>query len=255
MFMKSKWPVFNLVVTLLSIAGIYLINSGITSLKPVGQVANRNEFTNLTLPPGFIFSIWGVIYLGFMLFAFIQLSDKARYSSKFDHSKGLITQSIFLNLVWIILVGFEMFIIPYLLQWIMMALALLIVIRVMRNSHSFSSRWEKGAFVAFSLYAGWLTVAMIPYTTDILLATGWKGEPLTPEAWAIIVYVTACGIVFLTYRSLNNLWYVFPLIWALFGIAVKFSGFPAVVAGVLSGFGLVWLIVELIRRNGDAIKS
>src|SRR5687768_10678814 len=72
---KKQWVV--LASTGISIFGLYWINAGKTVLKTTGEVAGREEVINYTLPPGFIFSIWGVIYLGFLVYAFIGLNKNA----------------------------------------------------------------------------------------------------------------------------------------------------------------------------------
>ena len=57
-------------VTVTGLVGQYWINAGKTALKTTAEVAGREEIINYTLPPDFIFSIWAVIYLGFLVYAF-----------------------------------------------------------------------------------------------------------------------------------------------------------------------------------------
>ena len=221
--MNNKWPIINLIVTIVSLGGIYLVSSGVTGLQRIGEVSARTEFTNLTLPPGFIFSIWGLIYAGFLLFAIYSLIPRSQENSKFSQARWLITISISLNLVWILLVGFQQFILPYILQWCMMALALYMLFKVKRNPNLFRSFYEKMLFQAFVLYGGWLTVAMIPYTTDILLSVGWNGEPMSREFWAILIYVVAVIIIYFAFRSLRYSVYLLPLAWWYFHRYLRIS--------------------------------
>lgn len=93
--------ILNLLVTALSIAGIAVISSGATSLRPASQISDQTSQQNLVLPPGFVFSIWSVIYLGFITYSFFQLVKGNQTSDRIQSTRPLVTLSIFLNLVWI----------------------------------------------------------------------------------------------------------------------------------------------------------
>ncbi len=247
--MKKYWHIINLLITLMTLTGIYLVTSGKTSLERVSDSQNSYEAENLTLPPGYAFGIWGVIYLGFLLFSLLQLSPGLRNDSKFYSSRWLITTSVTLNLVWIVLVGTGAFIIPYFLQWVMMTLAVVIVLRIRNSETSFHSDFDRLSFIPFALHAGWLIVAMIPYSTNVLLSLGWRGGPLTVEAWAIIIYITGCVIVYVTYQRTRVFWCVVPWLWALLTFAQKFSGIVGCTAWILLGIMTALMICELWRRR------
>ena len=217
----------------ISLAGIYAINAGLTPLQSVSEMDDQGEATNYTLPADGTFAIWGVIYLGFLGYAVYQALPSQRHNPRFRRTGYLVAASILLNLAWTLLVGFGYYLGPYLVQWVMLLLALVLV-----------KRWEKPARgengpeewvrIPFCFYAGWLTVAMIPFTTDLLQATGWRGEPLPPAAWAIGLHVAAVAIGYLTFRYLREPWYLLPIAWALLGIAIRFPGLIAASAGTLS---------------------
>ncbi len=239
----------NFIMTLISIAGIGLISSGQTSLKPASQISDATSEDNLVLPPGFTFGIWSVIYLGLILYSFYQLSAGGRESSRINATRDLVTLSIFLNLVWIVCVGLDAVIFPYILQWFMLYIAVVIVERSSFR-RGFSSMIEKLCFITLTLYAGWLTVAMIPFTSDILLLYGWQGEPLTLEVWAVGLYVIAFALVFLIYfKRLRIVWYTLPLTWALIGIAIRFWPGVGIAAGVLSLLGILIFINEAAKGH------
>lgn len=117
----------------------------------------------------------------------------------------------------------------------MMALSVHIITSVLKSNSEFHSSFDRLSFVPFVLHAGWLIVAMIPFTTDVFLSTGWKGNPLPATAWATILYFTGTAIVWIVYRKLNTFWIAVPWLWALIGFGLKFNGVVAVSAWLLFG--------------------
>jgi len=229
--------------TLASLAGIYLINAGLTPLKSVSEIAGDGDSANLTLPAGYAFGIWVPIYLGFLVYALYQVRPGRRAHPHFRRTGYPVALSIVLSLVWTILVGYGRTTDAYLVQWVMLGVALVLVRRWGKPAAG-ESRLPGWLKIPFCLYAGWLTVAMIPFTTSLLQDAGWRGEPLSPAAWAVGLYLAAVVIGYLTYRYLAEPWYLFSIAWALSGIAVRVPGPVGLVAGILAG-----LVVLLMLRH------
>ena len=250
--MKNKqWVV--LLTTLISLAGLYWINSGKTSLKTTGEVAGREEVINYTLPPGFIFSIWGLIYLGFIVYAFIGMGRKAPADPQMNKTAMPVALSIFLNLFWTVVVGLELWVWAYPLQWIMLLIALVVLFRWDLDRRPLTV-CQKYLSIPFALYAGWLTVAMIPFTSDLLNRSGWNFEPFTPVTWALILYVVACLIVLLAFRTLKQPFYLLPLAWALFGFFIRFENPLRTTALLLAVLLALFFLLQLARFYLDPAK-
>jgi hypothetical protein len=230
--------------TLASLAGIYLINAGRTSLKSVNEIAGDGDSANLTLPAAYAFGIWVPIYLGFLAYALYQARPGQRSNPHFRRTGYPVALSILLNLGWTVLVGYQRTNGAYLVQWVMLGVALVLVRRWGKAvpGERRSGQWLK---IPFCLYAGWLTVAMIPFTTSLLQDAGWRGEPLPPAAWAIGLYLVAVAIGYGTFRYLDEPWYLFSIAWALSGIAVRVAGPVGLVAGILAGLVLLPMLRHL----------
>lgn len=237
--------------TLVSLAGIYVINAGLTALKSVSEVADGGDTDNLTLPADFAFGIWVPIYAGFMAYALYQARPSQRHQPHFRRTGYPVVLSILLNLAWALLVGIERTEAAYLVQWTMLPVALVLVRRWGKPAAG-ESRPGEWLTIPFCLYAGWLTVAMIPFTTSLLQDAGWRGQPLSPAAWATGLYLAAAAIGFLTFRYLKEPWYLFAVAWALLGIAVRVPGPLALLAGSLS----VGVLVRVLgQRRGFAVTG
>ncbi len=244
--MKRK-QLFVLAATVVSIAGIYLVNAGLTPLKQTGAVAgDEGGVINYTLPPGFIFSIWGLIYLGFLAYALYGLKPSAQQEAVMNHTAYPVAVSILLNLLWVVIVGLEWWTAAYPLQWLMLLLAIYLLKKWNLTTGN-RSALQNVLSVPFALYAGWLTVAMIPFTADLLNQAGWDGGPLSRPAWAVVLYVVATVIVVAAYTRLRQPFFLLPLCWALFGFAVKFDGAVKNTALVLCLLLTVFFFVRLTK--------
>ena len=244
--MKKK-QLLVLLATLISVAGIYLINTGLTPLKPTGAVAgDEGGVVNYTLPPGFIFSIWGLIYLGFLVYAFYGLKASAQNNSLMNNTANLVSFSIVLNLVWVAIVGLGWWVAAYPLQWLMLVLAILLLKKWDVKKENLSVL-QKSLSIPFALYAGWLTVAMIPFTADLLNEAEWNGGPFSRTTWAVIMYVVATGIVVWAYTGLRQPFYLLPLCWALFGFVIKFDDLVETIALILCILLTIFFLIQAVR--------
>ena len=99
--------------------------------------------------------------------------------------------------------------------------------------------------VSIALYAGWLTVALIPFTSDLLNKSGWKYAPFPPRTWAVIVYAAASLIIFFAYKKVKNPFYIIPLAWAYLGYFVRFDRELKIVAGILMILSLGYFISQI----------
>lgn len=239
-------PIYNLVSTLLSLIGITLISSGIFNLDTPAEILNRSP-ENLTFPPSFTFSIWGLLYFGFLLYSIYQLLPAQKDNARIKRTEAYISLSILLNFAWVLLNGVGLVILPYVTLWMMLLISLFLLFSygVPNITRPLP---ERIIYALFAMYSGWLTVIIIPFTTDLLLqTTGWRGEPLSPTLIAIGVYAFAVIIVLSAYRELKHTWFLFPLVWTLIGLSLKFSGTLAWASGSLALLVAIFFIYKLVQ--------
>lgn len=241
--MKKK-QLMVLLATVVSVTGIYLINAGLTPLAQTGDVAGDEDVVNYTLPPGYVFGIWGVIYTGFLVYAFYGLKKSAAKNFYMNRTAYPVAISIVLNLVWVVMVGLEWWVAAYPLQWLMLGIAIYLLKQWELKKQNCTAL-QKGMSAPFALYAGWLTVAMIPFTADLLNKAGWDGGPLSREAWAVILYIVATMIVVWAYTRLLQPFYLLPLAWAFWGFVFRFEGVVDDVAMVLGGLLTLYFFIRL----------
>lgn len=213
--------VILLIVTFGSLALQYLINSGATPLLTTAEVAGRETVVNYTLPPDYAFAIWGLIYLCFVAYAVYGAAPSWGDDLFYTETWRLAAVSLLLNLVWTVFVGLNWWVAAYPLQWIMLVIAVILLKRAL----PFSRTRDRYLTIPFALYAGWLAVALIPFTADLLNSTGWRGAPLGPRTWGVIMYIAAVVITMTAYvRGLRHPAFPLPAAWALFTLGTRFGG-------------------------------
>lgn len=232
-----------LVAILITLLGQYLINAGKTALKPTGEVAGREPVINYTLPPGWAFSIWGVIYAGFLIYALAGVTRAGARDLHMQRTAGLALVSILLNLAWTVVVGLDLWAWAYPLQGVMLVLAILLLQRweTYRRPLNPNQKWLS---IPFALYAGWVTVAMIPFTASLLNQWGWSAAPFSRETWGLMLYIVAFGLITVAFLRLKHPFFLLPLAWALLGYVVRFDGALHWTAAIL---GLLTLALFLFR--------
>lgn len=227
--MKKVLQVLN-VITLLFTIGINYLFNGQDGKPSIGDVSAK--YDNLLTPAGYAFSIWGLIYIGLIIFAIFQMRDFFRKDRQYDFVLRIGWWFIVANLanaawVWAFTsdqIG---------LSLVIMAVIFFALLRIILNTNM--ERWDAPNPVIFyiwwpfSLYFGWITVAVIINVSAYLTSIGWTGGPLTAETWAILILIIA-AIIFVTMNWTRNMReYANVGVWGLVAIAVKnWSAYPSV---------------------------
>jgi|WetSurMetagenome_2_1015567.scaffolds.fasta_scaffold229181_1 translocator protein len=227
--------VFLVTVTVNAAANVLPIN------QPTAAISDR--FDVLVIPAGYVFSIWGLIYV--LLAAFT--IDQARPSRAADPTLRrlgyLPALTGVLNVVWLLLFQFEVFVpaVPVMVA----LLATLIAINAMtfadRDRLGGAARWT--VRLPFSVYLGWITVATIANVTQTLDAIGFDAFGIDSALVASAVLLVGLAIALTFVWRFADVAYGLVIVWAYAGIAVKEAGTPLVpiiaAAGALAVAGLV----------------
>jgi hypothetical protein len=230
--------------------GTIAVNWAANGLPINGQSTAEisDRFDVLVVPAGYVFSIWGLIYL--LLGAFT--IDQARPSRATDPTLRrlgwLPAATGLLNVTWLLLFQYELFVLT-----IPVMVALLVtLIRI--NAITFAdrqrlvgvARWT--VRLPFSVYLGWITVATIANVAQTLDHLGFDGFGIEPFLLATAVLALGLAIA-LTYTwRFADVGYGLVIVWAYAGIAVKEAATPivpiAAAAGSLMVAGLVlWIVL------------
>ncbi|MGR9047484.1 TspO/MBR family protein [Halobacillus faecis] len=240
----GKWVMnvlaFILVVTVNGLANALPLNGQTT-----GEISNRLNV--LFTPAGYVFSIWGLIYILLGIWVIRQFPKSRRDLPIYQETSGLFVLSSLLNALWIFMWHYEFFGISV----VVMIALLLTLIRLYRtlqkNDASFFDR------LPFSVYLGWISVATIANISYYLTYIGWDGFGISASVWTILLMIVGTLLAVFFMKSQDDWVYPLVFVWAFIGIGVKNQGndVPLVVnsAFILAGLLFVLTLIYAFRRK------
>jgi hypothetical protein len=248
--MKDITRQISVIITVL----VTLIVNGLANALPLngqntGQISDR--FNVYFVPAGYVFSIWGLIYIGLIAYTVYQALPSQRENPRLRATGWWIALGGLANSAWIFLWHYNQF--PLTLVAMLTLLATLIVtylrLGIGRTKITSGERWA--VHLPFSIYLGWITVATVANITDVLDFLKWNRFGIAPEIWMSIVLAAVLVIAVLMNFTRRDVAYAAVLLWALAGISVKQAAVPAVVIPTWITFGLVTLTlgIALFARN------
>ena len=194
--------------------------------QTTGEISDR--FQVYFVPAGYVFAIWGLIYLGLVAFGVYQVLSAQGDNPRLRSIGWLFVGSCVANIAWIFFWHYEQF--PLTLVAMLALLLLLIVIYLRlgigRTQVPTAEKWC--VRVPFSIYLGWITVATIANVTDLLKYLNWSGWGISPEVWAVIMLIAGVIITSLVILTRGDIAYGLVIVWAFIGIAVKQASTPLV---------------------------
>ncbi|MCE7946051.1 MAG: tryptophan-rich sensory protein [Chloroflexi bacterium CFX4] len=193
------------------------------------------------LPSGYVFAIWGVIYIGIGAFV-VYHSTIGRFNPCMAQVGWLFVLSSLANMVWLVLFLDEQFALSTLAMLVLLGslLRIYLVQEIGRQPVSAQVRWA--AHIPFSIYLGWITVATVANIAYTLFDSGWAGFGISGELWAAIMVAVAALITVLMVVRRRDVAYALVVIWALIGIVVRYPEVAtvALAAGLAAaGIGVV----------------
>lgn len=183
-----------------------------------------DKYSNLFTPAGYAFSIWGLIFLGILIYAgyqFYLTYSKGQTMDFISQAGGWFALANLGNAAWIVAWLYDY----TLLSVGIMLVILLSLIKVILNTNM--ERWHAPlktivfAWWPVSIYAGWISVATIANITAWLVKIGWNGAPLTPFIWTIIMIVVATLLNLLIIYHRNMREFALVGVWSLVAIHIR----------------------------------
>jgi hypothetical protein len=208
-----------------------------------GAISDR--FQVYFVPAGYVFSIWGVIYLGLIALAVYQALPSQRENPRLRTTGWWIVLGGLANITWIFLWHYEQFPLTLIAMLVLLGTLIITYLRlgIGRSSVSKAETWT--VRVPISIYLGWITVATIANVTSLLNFLKWDGLGIAPEVWMWIILVAVFVITTLMNFYRRDIAYTAVILWALAGISIKHADVPAVAIPTWITFGLVTLTLVL----------
>ncbi len=217
-------------LTILSTIAVIVVNA-LANILPIngkntGEISDR--FQVFFTPAGYVFSIWGVIYIALIAFSIYQALPAQHESEVLRSIAPFYWLGSLANIAWILLWHYEVF--PATLI-AMIVLLLTLIVTYLRLGIGVAqvtpaARWL--VHIPFSIYLGWITVATIANVTAVLWLANWGGFGISSEVWTAIILFVAGGIAAAVALTRGDAAYGLVLVWAFVGIAAKHPDVPLV---------------------------
>ena len=211
------------------------LNAAANALPINGQTTAEisDRFPVFVTPAGYVFAIWGLIYLGQLGFV-LQTLRPSRLTDPLLRRISLWPALIgVLNGSWILLWHYEIF--P---ATLVVMVALLISLIWLYRVAGFETTARPGSGLAgadrwlvqvpFSLYLGWITVATIANVAAVGKWAGVSTFGIAPELVAAAVLTVGLFIAVTVLLRTGDVAYGGVIIWAYLGIAIKEASTPYV---------------------------
>ncbi|HEY9526231.1 MAG TPA: hypothetical protein VIR02_04055 [Anaerolineales bacterium] len=244
------------ITNLLSVVLVLTVNILASALPLNGQNTGEisDRFQVYFVPAGYVFAIWGIIYIGWIAFTVFQFQPAQKESPRLRRLGYLFAISNMANAAWLFCWHYNLFGLSVLVMLVLLGLLLASYLRLNVNQTPVSVLEYWSVDVLFSVYLGWITVATVANITDWLYFIGWDGFGIPAQTWAVIMLAVASllGLGMATTR--RDLGYLAVLVWAFVGIAVKQTSAPLVVtsawiaAALMAGLAIYSWIRRRARR-------
>ncbi|MBN2155943.1 MAG: hypothetical protein JW776_07865 [Candidatus Lokiarchaeota archaeon] len=264
---KNKKVIWFVIGNLVSIIAVITVNA-LASILPLNGIDTgtlSDAIPNLFVPAGITFTIWGIIYLWFLLFGgynvYVLITKKEEDVEAINRVGIWFILSSVGNFVWIFLWHWQYVFIS--LFAMLLLLASLIVVYLRLGIGKREVPWKEIILVhlTFSLYLGWITVATIANVVAVLVTQNLvpvlTGFGISEAFWTIIVIAAAAVISILNIFTRKDIGYNLVIIWALAGIIIKRVSVIPLETGIVisTGIAILAVVLSLIIKWSYLIRA
>ena len=240
------------VATILSFLAVLVSNTAANAL-PINGITTAeisDRFHVYVIPAGYVFAIWGLIYVLLGAFTIWQALPRNREDGTLRSLGYLPALSGVLNTAWILLWQYEVFAatVPVMLGLLVTLIAIHLRLWEHRDTLRGTRYWAVRA--PWSVYLGWITVATIANIAQTLSAFGFTGFGIEPALLGAAVLLVGTAIAARFVTRFRDVAYGLVIVWAYLGVLVKEQGTPAVAIAAGLGAAVVGALVVAAFTKG-----
>ena len=243
-------PMLNLGALIIS-----LVINGLANLLPLnGQTTGEisAQFPLLITPPGYVFSIWGLIYTGLVAFVIYQLMPSQRENPRLQRIGWLFALGALCNSLWIIFWHYNFYAVTLIFMLGLLASLILIVRRLGERPARNRLEWAV-VDLPFSIYLGWISVATLVNTTVVLTVLGIDVQGWPAELWTTVLIAAGASLAVLLGWLRRDWAFALVIAWAFSGIAQARTDAAIVgpVAWIGTALALGIALIAIFRTVGN----
>lgn len=241
--MKQVLPFINILATVIALAVNVLASALPLNGKNTGAISD--QFKVFFVPAGYVFAIWGVIYIAWIAFSIYQVLPSQRDNPRLQRIGWWYALSGVLNAGWLFTWHYELFPLSVVVMVSLLLTLIAIYVRIENGRVQVSVAEKWCVNIPFSVYLGWISVATIANITDLLYYWRWDGFGIAPEVWAVIMLAVATTLGLAMALTRGDVAFLLVLVWSFIGIAAKQAPTPIVANSAWVMAGLVALMIPL----------
>jgi len=229
-----------------------LVLNGLATALPLNGIdtgAISDRLNVLFTPAGYVFSIWGVIYIVLVIWTFRQFKRDQQDRAVYQDTHLLFWLINLLNGIWLITWHYFYFGIGVVIMLLLLVLLIGMYNVINQVKDKPLDRWP------FSLYLGWISVATIANISYYLTEIGWNGFGISDEIWTVALLVIAFILATWFRYSQSDIVYPLVFIWALIGVGIKNQGVSELVS--MTSFivsGLLVIVILFVRKKKHTLS-
>jgi benzodiazapine receptor len=255
---KSNSGLFRQIVNIVAYIVMLAVNILANVVPFNGQMTNQvsDKFPVYFVPAGYVFSIWGVIYLFLLGFTIYQALPSQRNNEQLRRIGYLPALSGLLNSLWVPLWHYEQFPLTMIVMLALLVTLIAIYVRLEIGrvpAPMVSVKWLVN--IPFSVYLGWITVASVANATDLLYYLNWDGFGISPLLWGVIMLIAGTVITAGIIATRRDAAYTLVILWAYIGIWVKQSAAPTMANSALASAAILAVLLILSRLTAKPLIS
>jgi benzodiazapine receptor len=241
------------ILVVLSVLATLVVNilANILPFNGLTTAQVSDQFHVYFVPAGYVFSIWGLIYIGLIAYAVYQALPSQRENPRLRKTGYLVALAGLANMVWLFLWHYELFPLTLIVMLGLLAVLILIYLELGIGRIPVKTAETWAVRIPFSVYLGWITVATIANATDLLYFLKWDGFGIGARDWTLILFAAVLVIAGLMSILRRDIAYNLVVVWALVGIAVRQSAAKSLVLAslVTASLALAVLAYSLFVRK------
>ncbi len=249
--MNSMRQVGVVVAVIATIVVNVLANALPINGLPTGAIAAR--FDVLFMPEAYVFSIWGLIYLGLLAYAIYQVQPSLRNDKRLRSLDTPFLISSAANMGWLLLWHYEHIVASFVAMLVLLG-SLISVYRRLDPERSLVSTGRRWAVhIPFSVYLGWVMVASVINLAVVLDSVGWTGWGINELTWFTVAVVGVLAVAAMVAWRRADVAFLLTLVWAFIGLGVEHQMDPLVATVAWMGTAALAVLVALaaIRQSPE----
>ncbi len=245
------------ILVLLSFVATIIVNA-LSNLLPIGGNTTQevaNKYPVYFFPAAYVFSIWGLIYLGLTVFLIMYFVRPGNYKDLYRKIAPWFILSSIANSVWLVLWHTENLLLSVIVILVLLVSLIKIYFVIDKRKSDLTSVSSLTIKAPFSIYLAWGCVATIANVAGFLYSIGWQngGLGISAETWTVIMLIVATALTSYFVLLKRDIAFGLVIVWAFVGIFVRYpqtyvlSVSVMILVGIIIGMTIASVYKKIFR--------